>query len=523
MKSQLVRITLYSLLTLGILISCKKVTPPDSGKADDFLRSTPEAQGVATEVILRFMENVTERELELHSFMMLRHGKVISEAWWHPYRRDITHVMYSMSKTVTATAIGFAVQEGLLTVDDKVLSFFQRDLPEGMSDNLQNLTVKHLLSMSVGQERPQAFNAEDMNWAKTFLATPVQNEPGSTFLYNNYATYMLSAIIQQVTGETTMDYLTPRLFKPLGIENIKWEVNPEGVNTGGWGLQLKTTDMAKIGQFYLQKGQWNGQQLLNESWIEDATTAQIYQRPDRTKEENANDDGAQGYGYQLWLCTHDAYRMDGARGQLVVIIPDKDVVIVTTANVSHSHVILDLIWEYLYPAIFSDKQKSDEMTTEMYGDYVSSLELTRPFLTPDELSPRKDKKQTYRMESNALDIKEITFDYQSDGDCVFTLTKNNESFDFLIGWDRWRYGETDMAGPYFVERNRIADGLAPFTICGYGSWLTESDLSLRLLYMTESQYNNYSCHFAGDDVTVKVSNSLQRDVEPMELKGSLSQ
>jgi CubicO group peptidase (beta-lactamase class C family) len=522
MENRIVRILFCSLLGLSMLMSCKRAMPPDSGKGDGLRRSTPEAQGVATEGIVRFLEAIEDSQLEVHSFMMLRYGKVISEAWWYPYKRDVTHIMHSMSKTATSTAIGFAVQENLLSVDDRVISFFPDDLPDKISPELDKLTIKHLLTMAAGMENLPVLTRDKPNWARTFLSTPVRHEPGTHFLYDSNASYMLSAILQKVTGETTLKYLTPRLFEPLGIENIQWESTPDGVTLGGAGLRLKTADMAKIGQFYLQKGKWNGMQLLPASWIEEATTAQIYQRPDRTAEENAGNEGAQGYGYQLWICTHGAYRADGARGQLIVVIPDKDVVIVTTANVSNIHTLLGLMWEHLYPVIFPNNLDSDENTTEMYGSRVSTLELPRPPYTPDEISPRKDLKQTYQMESNSLGIEKITFDYLPDGDCALTLTKGNDVYDFLFGWDRWRYGETNKPGPYFLNNRRTPDGLAPFTVCGYGTWTTTSDLSLRLLYMTEAQYEYYSCHFTDDAVTILATNTGQPDAAPVELKGKIT-
>jgi len=521
MKGQLMRIVLFLLLSVSVLMSCKRITPRDSGKKDELMRSTPEAQGVATESILRFMEDVEDRGLELHSFMMLRHGKVISEAWWYPYKRDIPHIMHSMSKTATATAVGFAVQEGLLSVGDKVISFFPEDLPADISPNLEKLTIKHLLTMAVGMEHPAVLTKDQKNWAGIFLATPIEHEPGSRFQYDSNASYMLSAILEKVTGQTVFEYLTPRFFEPLGIRDIQWETTPDGVTLGGGGLRLKTADMAKIGQFFLQNGMWNGVELLPESWIKEATAAHIYQRPDRSDEENAGDEGAQGYGYQVWRCTHDAYRADGARGQLIVVIPDKDAVIITTANVPNIHTLLGLMWEHLYPSIFQDKQKEDEMSSEMYGNRLAELEITRPSLTPDEISPRKSLVQEYLIESNPLGIETVSFNYQEDGDCLLKLQKEGVTYDLLFGWDRWRYGETEKTGPYFQNVRRTADGLAPFTVCGYGSWLTPDNLKLRLLYMTEAQYEEYNCHFLNDEVIISISNTEQRNALPVEIKGEL--
>ena len=194
---------------------------------------SPEAEGVASPGILEFLKAMEQTKHELHSFMMLRHGQVVAEGWWSPYAAELKHTMYSMSKSFTSTAIGLVVSEGKLSVEDKVISFFSDDLPEKISENLAALKVKHLLSMAVGHEHePMAAVIASENWVRTFLAEPIPREPGSLFVYNSTATYLCSAIVQKVTGQRVIDYLTPRLFDPLGITGMTWETCPRGINTG---------------------------------------------------------------------------------------------------------------------------------------------------------------------------------------------------------------------------------------------------------------------------------------------------
>src|SRR5215471_10766710 len=256
---------------------------PDCFAADQLVkhrlpRSTPEAQGVSSREILGFLNALAKSNHEFHSFMMVRHGHIIAEGWWSPYQADLTHMLYSLSKSFTSTAIGFAVTEGKLTVNDTVISFFPDQLPDQVSENLAALRVKDLLTMSVGHaEDTTPLMTKQENWVKAFLALPIQNRPGSTFLYNSGATYMQSAIVQKVSGQKVIDYLQPRLFRPLGIEGMTWETCPHGINTGGWGLSIQTDALAKFGQFYLQKGTWNGRSILPAAWIEEATTFKIQQ------------------------------------------------------------------------------------------------------------------------------------------------------------------------------------------------------------------------------------------------------
>ena len=221
-------------------------------------RSTPEAQGVSSAGILAFVDAADQNVESMNSFMLLRHGHVVAEGWWAPYRAEAPHSLYSLSKSFTSTAVGLAIAEGKLSLDDEVLKFFPDDAPAKPSNNLKSMRVSDLLRMSTGQQaEPPRTSSEP--WTKTFLAQPVPFKPGTHFLYNTSATYMLSAIVQKATGMTVLDYLKPRLFDPLGIEHPTWETSPQGISAGGYGLSIRTEDIARFGQLYLQKGKWEGQ------------------------------------------------------------------------------------------------------------------------------------------------------------------------------------------------------------------------------------------------------------------------
>ena len=258
-------------------------------------RSNPEAQGVSSSAILSFVEAADRNIDALHSLMILRHGQVIAEGWWSPYGAESPHMLFSLSKSFTSTAIGLAIAEGRLSVDDEVLKFFPEDMPQEPNNNLKAMRVRDLLRMNTGQEseppRPPA-----QSWKKAFLSHPVRFKPGTHFLYNTSATYMLAAIVEKTTGMSLLDYLKPRLFDPLGIENPTWEKSPEGINTGGYGLSIRTEDIARFGQLYLQKGKWQGKQLVPVAWVEEATSFQT------SNGSNPKSDWDQGYGYQFWRC-----------------------------------------------------------------------------------------------------------------------------------------------------------------------------------------------------------------------------
>lgn len=333
-------------------------------------RSTPESQGVSSAQLRKFVEAADENVNSMHSFMLVRHGHVVAEAWWAPESAQKPHILWSLSKSFTSTAVGLAVAEGKLSVDDLVLPFFPEDAPAKPSGNLKTMRVRHLLTMNAGHQDELNWQAAD-HWAKAFLAHSVPHEPGTHFRYNTPATYMLSAIVQKVTGETVLDYLTPRLFEPLGIEKPKWETSPQGISIGGYGLYLRTEDIAKFGQLYLQKGKWHGKQILPAEWVAQATSRQV------SNGDNPNSDWNQGYGFQFWRCRHEAYRGDGKDGQFCIILPKQDAVIAITANTGNMQAELNVVWDKLLPAFHETPLDSNPDMEEKLRVTIEGLRATR--------------------------------------------------------------------------------------------------------------------------------------------------
>jgi CubicO group peptidase (beta-lactamase class C family) len=330
-------------------------------------RSAPEAQGVSSEQLLRFLKAVDERVKSMHSFMLLRHGYVVAEAWWAPESPETPHVLWSLSKSFTSTAVGMAVSEGKIRLDDRVIDFFPEDVPEKVSDQLKAMRIRDLLTMTTGhQSEPNV--RETKEWIRVFLAHPVPHKPGTHFLYNTPATFMQSAIMQKVTGQSTLEYLQPRLFDPLGIAAPKWDTNPEGITLGGYGLYLKTEDIAKFGQLYLQRGKWNGKQLVPEDWIPAATSKQV------SNGSNPESDWDQGYGFQFWRCRHNAYRGDGRDGQFCVVMPSLDAVIVMTAKTGNMQSQLNVVWDELLPAISNRPLDTNPLGEAALREFTQELQ-----------------------------------------------------------------------------------------------------------------------------------------------------
>ncbi len=315
-------------------------------QAQDLPRSTPEAEGISSSAIRQFVQAANKNVNTFDSFMVLRHGKVIAEGWWKPNSAEAPHILNSVSKSFTSTAVGLAIHEHKLKLKDRVLKFFPADAPLHPSANLQAMTLRDLLTMSGGHEvEPKRDGGPTV---KQFLAQPVVFQPGTHFLYNTMGTYVLSSIITRVTGQTALDYLKPRIFGPLGIDSPRWDASPEGNSLGGYGLYLRTEDIAKLGQLYLQKGKWNGKQRVPRKWIRQATSKQI--ENEKESHSQIGPDWIEGYGFQFWRCRHNAYRADGAGGQFIVVLPDQDAVVAITADTGNMQGELNAVWDTLLPA-----------------------------------------------------------------------------------------------------------------------------------------------------------------------------
>lgn len=494
-------------------------------------RSTPEAEGVSSAKLLEFLERVcspAQEEHEMHSFMLVRHGKVVAEGWWSPYGPQLNHTMYSMSKSFTSSAVGFAVTEGKLRVDDKVVSFFPDELPEKVSDFLAALRIKDLLTMSAGHgKEPTSEMVKSDNWVKTFLSWPIDNPPGSTFLYNSGATYMCSAIVQKVTGQKVVDYLTPRLFEPLGIEGMTWETCPRGINVGGWGLNIRTEGLAKFGQMYLQKGLWNGRRVLPSKWVEEATTFKIQQpppaNPTRPKEQN---DWQQGYCYQFWRSQHNAFRGDGAFGQYTIVMPEQDAVLAITSESKNMQGQLDLVWKYFLPAMQEKPLAVDRAAQRQLHERLASLALRIPtgYWPPgsrdsgshaqfelNETWPnlaRRISGKVFKLENNELGLQSISFGFRNNG-CTLTLKDSQAEYPIACGMERWERGETNLPGtpPRLVSGGAAKPGTKA-KIMSSGRWKDNKTFEVRMQYYETPHHDTLTFRFEGDKVQIAFMNSI---------------
>jgi len=408
-------------------------------------RSTPEKMGIPSEAIERFLDGLEELGLVLHGLVVARRGHVVAEGWWEPYRAEHPHLLNSFSKSVTSTAIGIAQDEGLLSVGDAVVSFFSEELDEAKRAEWSSLTVEDLLTMRSGhgedtlriwsggsllRDYPafQVGDRPDRDWVKGFFDVPAACEPGTRFVYNSGATYMLSAIVTKVTGESLTDYLYPRLFEPLGIVRPQWEKDPSGIDCGGWGLRLTTESMAKFAMLMLQKGVWEGRRIVSEAWVEVATS----NRTNAVQDENVSD-SEQGYGYQFWQSRHGGYRADGAFGQFGLVMPGADAVLAMTAGTNEMHAIMNLAWKHLLPAMADGEREANEEANARLVRRLGSLSVAS-----DGMQEAEKFKGTcvYRMDDNEDGVTEIALTFGEE-ELTFAWSDAHGESSLSAGFGRW--------------------------------------------------------------------------------------
>ncbi|EFM12443.1 beta-lactamase [Paenibacillus curdlanolyticus YK9] len=452
-------------------------------------RTTPESVGLPSESIHAFLDELEQQALEVHSFMIVRDGQVAAEGWWEPYGADIPHLIFSITKSFTSTAVGLAVQEGRLTVEDKVAAYFPGELPEQPSERLLAMRVRDLLAMASGHsgDPTEAAIQEGRDWIRAFLHEPLDYAPGEHFTYSSGATHMLGLIVEKVTGQRMEQYLAPRIFEPLGIQVDYWKTLPEGNVAGGWGLCLRLEDVAKLGLLYLQKGMWEGRRLLDESWIEASAALQV---PNGTEQDS---DWSTGYGYQLWRCRFGSYRFAGLFTQKCVIIPQHNTLVAVNCAEWREQEVLNAIWNHILPALADSGQPIVQQTSDLQAleARVSALKLGEPQLL--SIKPPADGLwygRTFHLSANPAGWASISLQEQQ-GKLVVTIEQDGHSIQQTYGFGEWAHEGSGM--------DRLA---------GLAGWTSEGVLSL-LQYEVQTPFNRHvAIKLTGSAIEVTMKRNL---------------
>ena len=440
---------------------------------------TPEDAGVSSRVIGEFLEEIEKTGTEIHSFMVIRHNKVAAECFRAPFTPERPHTMYSISKTVTATAIGIAAEEGFLSLDDKVKDIFP-DYTSGVNDSyLDKLTIKHLITMTSGKD-PSVFEDKTKgSWISSYFSSPWYNEPGKEFKYVNENIYMLSVIIKRKTGLSVRDFLNPRLFEPLGIDYPFWETDMYGNEAGGWGLYLKTEDLAKLMLLYANRGMFNGKRIFSEGWAALAASKLA------DNSEEFDTDSRSGYGCCLWRCAAiNGYRADGMFSQFGIVFEDFDAVLAVTASVAEEQVCRDFLWQF-FPRAFTDFDEGKDSSYDGLQEKLKHAVLDVPYKINDSSIQEKISGKeirfrkkfflnligfpmsmlplavTYMTTDKAGNIDRMVFDFKS-GESRLSWSEGDERNTIPIGFNgRFCYGTMRL-------------GQIDYKVCSTAKW-TEKD------------------------------------------------
>ena len=463
---------------------------------------SPESLGINSQAVIDFLDHCEKEEVELHSFMLLRHGKVAVECWWDPFNASTPHTMFSLSKSVTATAIGFAIEEGLLALDTNVYGLFPEYAPIFDKKWQDVLTVKHLLTMTSGKKTSILTNTEKVDWIQSYLKAPFKESPGEKFEYVTDNSFMLAAIIKKVSGESVIDYLEPRLFDPLGIERPFWETNQSGVEAGGWGLYLKTEDQAKITQCYLDDGKWQGKQVVPEFWTKTVGEKHVAETPGLLRDHSA------GYGYQFWL-NHmpNSYRSDGLFSQFGIVLKDYDACIVTTAGEPLENKTLEAIWTF-FPATFSENPLPEN--PEVLGALRDKTAALKMPLLPDRMRNEELEKKIsgrlikFRLSKMAtvLGAADNTISTKKSGSFNnVRLTFEEDCVKFF--WTE-KYDENTIdvgfGGKNLISQARLA-GMT-YDFASSCSWMDDGSLEVWLRPLQHAQIRKLNFTFDGEHVAM---------------------
>lgn len=425
--------------------------------SDGLIRRPASVLGVDPSAIRAFCEEVESAGLELHSFMFWKGGAVIGEAWWAPYAPQYRHTMHSVTKSFVATAVGFACDAGLLSLEAPVISFFPDHLPANPDPLLAQMTVRHLLTMTSGHATGISggeWRLLSGSWIAAFLAEPMVFPPGERFVYCSGCSYMLAAILQQVTGMLLTDWLEPRLFGPLGITDLDWDVSPEGINTGGNGISARTQDLLKLTLLHLHDGVWQGRRLLSRTWVAAATGAQVtnivlgafdgkrYGEPSDPTLPGV--DRREGYGFQWWRGPWNTFSANGLFGQYAIAFPDHDAAFVFTgATRAGEKAVHALVWKYLLPALRNGVPAPAKTTADAeLAQYLAARQIA---LIRGAAPARSSFAGRWRMAENEAGIDEIALTCDATG-CRFELSDARGRHVIDSAYDGWRAGQTGMTG-----------------------------------------------------------------------------
>lgn len=488
----------------------------------------PEQVGISSHEIKSLIDDFDRSGIEVHSMILMRKGKIAFEAYRHPFNPQTPHVMYSVSKSFTAIAIGFAVEEGLLTLDTKVIDLFPEFRPKKYDETLESMTVFHLLTMTAGKDISLLSDKTKDRWVKDFFDAKWAFKPGQSWRYISENTYLCSVIIKKLTGMGLIDYLTPRLFKPLGITRRPfWEVDPQGIEAGGWGLYLTTDELARFMLCISNKGKYAGVQVIPEWYVEEATKKQV------KNTVNEDRDSVCGYGYFFWRnAFKNSYRADGMFSQFGIVLEDYDSVLVFTCSEVFEQKTRDCIFRHV-PHMFikpkrfkpNDAYDYDELTiSPIKALPAAPRSIVEEFIDGKTIKLNKNPLLNavgwplsmlplaivYMSANRAGNIDNIVLNF-SENECSMTWDEGKEHNTIACGMD----------GEY--RQSRILLGGIEFTAVSSAQWVADDSLQIRMRPLESVAERIITLTFKGSGVTLVPESNPPLQTVASGIRGTVEQ
>ena len=472
-----------------------------------FETATPEALGISSAAISRYLDALGRSETEMHGLMIMRHGKLCFQGWWAPYAPNLRHGLQSHTKTYAATAVGIAYTEGILKLDERIIDIFPEEAPEDPSENLKLLTVHDVLCMGCGMdEMPRP----GKDWIRDFLHTPVNHKPGTTYMYNSTGSTLLGAIVRKKTGLGLHDYLSDRLFRKIGIDpdNLRWMCMPDGMEVGGGGLFATTEDNLRLMKLYADGGVWEGERILAEDYVKLATSNQNDSATEAINNPLAYDNHL-GYGYQIWMCKPEGvYRADGAMGQFTIVCPKQDMIIAITETAMGAHwaqTTLEITWDFLAEVTSDAALPEDTVACEALYERMGKLNIGNPVCRPYSPTAAKISGKKFKLTSGVFtpfsgsfmsgepadNIAEFSFSFDCYGFVWSFDTKSGKHEDIRVSTGGFRF--TNVIGaPEDCTQLYLADAF----------WQDDTTLILHGRWLETCIENTYTLTFDGNRLKI---------------------
>lgn len=443
---------------------------------------------MSEERIAQFLNNLRESTVDCHAVAIMQDGKVIFSRAYEPFDINAVHPVYSVTKSFTSMAIGILVSAGKLKLEETWLSYFP-EYRDSAARGFEKVTVRNLLTMTCGHDAEPVIRGGD-DWIQDIISKPLAYEPGRYFLYNSMSSHLLSCLVERLTGKRLDQFLSQRLFKPLGISKWYWDRDLQGHSTGGFGLHLTVSDLAKFGEMLLEGGRYGANQVIPADWIKEAASLQVQTRDQYQPGDIEN---RQGYGYQIWMCTHHGFRCSGMNGQLCFVQPENKLVVAVNSAATGSKQILDCLFDAMY-------QPPKEQT----GIDCSIPAVTgRPWT---DAWPKSSIAGHHRADPNCAGIQSLSIRIMHENELHVSLQKDNENYSFSAGYGKWTASSDHLRNLSPLYWHEISRDKIPvkyqYQVFGNYAWTTAATMMIRLRELNNSAVWNICLRLDGDSIVM---------------------